>query len=44
MWLAGEASGIVTEHDVAGRLAANDGDLRETFFDLYDLIEARRRD
>lgn len=31
----------VTHHDVAARLAAHRGNLRETLFDLYDLYELR---
>ena len=41
--LVGDEGSLVTERDVASRLAANGGDLRATFFDLYDLFEARRR-
>jgi hypothetical protein len=32
----------VTFQDVADRLAAHHGDLRETLFDLYDLFARRR--
>ena len=41
--LLGEQSTLITPEDVAERFSRNDGDLRETLFDLYDLYEDRRR-
>ncbi len=33
----------VSEREIAARLAAHGGNMRATLFDLYDLVEARRR-
>jgi hypothetical protein len=41
--LTKERASPVTEHDLAFRLAARNGNLREALFDLYDLHEQRTR-
>ncbi len=40
--LLADQQGRITRDDVAARLAAHRGNLRETLFDLYDLYELRR--
>jgi hypothetical protein len=41
--LLADAKGVVAGMDVAGRLPAREGNLREVLFELYDLYESQRR-